>query len=80
MEPPAAVAAAMQQADAVFLHTSASLTHSQARIAAQKAGARVISMPGVSGDTFLRTQSALVLEKLVGQVIFNKTGESAPAK
>ena len=33
-----------------------------------------------SGDTFLRTQSALVLEKLIGQVIFNKAGESAPAK
>ena len=33
-----------------------------------------------SGDTFLRTQSALVLEKLVGQMIFNKAGESAPAK
>lgn len=33
-----------------------------------------------NGDTFLRTQSALVLEKLVGQVIFNKAGESAPAK
>jgi phospholipid/cholesterol/gamma-HCH transport system substrate-binding protein len=32
-----------------------------------------------SGDTFLRTQSALVLEKLIGQVIFNKAGESAPA-
>ena len=31
-----------------------------------------------NGDTFLRTQSALVLEKLVGQVIFNKTSESAP--
>jgi len=33
-----------------------------------------------SGDSFLRTQSALVLEKLVGQVIFDKTRESAPAK
>jgi phospholipid/cholesterol/gamma-HCH transport system substrate-binding protein len=33
-----------------------------------------------NGDNFLRTQSALVLEKLVGQVIFNKAGESAPAK
>lgn len=33
-----------------------------------------------SGDSFLRTQSALLLEKLVGQVIFNKAGESAPAK
>ena len=58
MEPPAAVAAAMQQANAVFLHTMASLTHSQARIAAQKSGARVISMPGVSGETFLRPMSA----------------------
>ena len=33
-----------------------------------------------NGDNFLRTQSALVLEKLVGQVIFDKAGESAPAK
>jgi phospholipid/cholesterol/gamma-HCH transport system substrate-binding protein len=33
-----------------------------------------------SGDSFLRTQSALVLEKLVGQVIFDKTRESAPTK
>ena len=33
-----------------------------------------------NGDNFLRTQSALVLEKLVGQVIFNKAGESTPAK
>ncbi len=30
------------------------------------------------GDVFLRTQSALVLEKLIGQVIFNKANESAP--
>jgi phospholipid/cholesterol/gamma-HCH transport system substrate-binding protein len=33
-----------------------------------------------NGDRFLRTQSALVLEKLVGQVIFNKAGESPPPK
>lgn len=33
-----------------------------------------------NGDTFLRTQSALVLEKLVGQVIFNKANESAPTQ
>jgi phospholipid/cholesterol/gamma-HCH transport system substrate-binding protein len=33
-----------------------------------------------NGDRFLRTQSALLLEKLVGQMIFNKAGESAPAK
>lgn len=33
-----------------------------------------------NGDAFLRTQSALVLEKLVGQVIFDKANESAPPK
>ncbi|MBI3546695.1 MAG: outer membrane lipid asymmetry maintenance protein MlaD [Gammaproteobacteria bacterium] len=33
-----------------------------------------------NGDTILRTQSALVLEKLVGQVIFNKANEPAPPK
>ncbi|BAV34483.1 ABC transporter substrate-binding protein [Sulfuricaulis limicola] len=32
------------------------------------------------GDTILRTQSALVLEKLVGQVIFNKASEAEPPK
>jgi phospholipid/cholesterol/gamma-HCH transport system substrate-binding protein len=32
------------------------------------------------GDTILRTQSALVLEKLVGQVIFNKASETEPPK
>lgn len=33
-----------------------------------------------NGDTIIRTQSALVLEKLVGQVLFSKSTESAPAK
>ena len=32
------------------------------------------------GDSILRTQSALVLEKLVGQVIFNKASETEPPK
>ena len=32
------------------------------------------------GDTIMRTQSALVLEKLVGQVLFNKASESPPPK
>lgn len=56
-EPPASVAAAMQASDVVFLHTTYSLTHSSARVQAQKAGARVISMPGVTEDGFLRTLS-----------------------
>jgi phospholipid/cholesterol/gamma-HCH transport system substrate-binding protein len=32
------------------------------------------------GDVMRTTQSALVLEKLVGQVIFNRANEPAPAK
>jgi aminopeptidase len=56
-EPPAAVLAAMQATDIVFLYTTYSLTHSSARVQAQRAGARVISMPGVTEDGFLRTLS-----------------------
>lgn len=56
-EPPASVAAAMQATDVVFLYTTYSLTHSSARVRAQQAGARVISMPGVTEDGFLRTLS-----------------------
>ena len=56
-EPPASVAAAMRATDVVFLYTTYSLTHSSARVQAQRAGARVISMPGVTEDGFLRTLS-----------------------
>jgi aminopeptidase len=56
-EPPAPAAAAMLAADVVFLYTTYSLSHSQARVQAQSAGARVISMPGVTEDGFLRTLS-----------------------
>jgi aminopeptidase len=56
-EPPAAVRAAMQAADIAYLYTTYSLTHSSARVAAQQAGARVITMPGVTEDGFLRTLS-----------------------
>jgi aminopeptidase len=56
-EPPAAVRAAMQAADIACLYTTYSLTHSSARVAAQHAGARVITMPGVTEDGFLRTLS-----------------------
>ncbi|MHB1416657.1 MAG: aminopeptidase [Chloroflexota bacterium] len=56
-EPPASTVAAMQAADVVFLYTTYSLSHSQARVKAQQTGARVISMPGVTEDGFLRTLS-----------------------
>ena len=56
-EPPLAVRAAMAQADIAYLYTTYSLTHSSARVEAQKAGARIITMPGVTEDGFLRTLS-----------------------
>lgn len=56
-EPPSAVTAAMTAVDVVFLYTTYSLSHSSARVQAQQAGARIISMPGVTEDGFLRTLS-----------------------
>jgi aminopeptidase len=56
-EPPDAVRAAMQAADIAYLYTTYSLTHSSARVAAQQSGTRVITMPGVTEDGFLRTLS-----------------------
>jgi len=47
-EPPRTVAEAMKNADVVIAPTTLSLTHTQARINAVKAGARVASMPGIT--------------------------------
>ncbi len=47
-EPPPAVAEAMLKADVVIAPTTMSLTHTQARINACKAGARIASMPGIT--------------------------------
>ncbi len=49
-EPPEPVGTAMQFSDVVLLLTSQSLTHTHARRAANRAGARVISMPGITED------------------------------
>jgi leucyl aminopeptidase (aminopeptidase T) len=79
-EPPAAVLAAMQATDIVFLYTTYSLTHSSARVQAQQAGARVISMPGVTEDGFLRTLSvdidrlARLTNRLADRVAWARTG------
>ena len=51
-EPPAAVAAAMKQADVVLCPTAKSLTHTNAKIAAQKEGSRVATMPGITEEMF----------------------------
>ncbi len=47
-EPPPAVAEAMAAADVVLAPTSKSLTHTQAKINAKMAGARIATMPGIS--------------------------------
>ncbi len=47
-EPPPAVAEAMMKADVIIAPTTFSLTHTQARINACKAGARMAFMPGIT--------------------------------
>ncbi len=49
-EPPDVVATAMEAADLIVLATRRSLTHTHARRQANRAGARVISIPGVTED------------------------------
>ncbi|WP_028549010.1 aminopeptidase [Paenibacillus sp. UNC451MF] len=52
-EPPAAISIAMENADVVLCITQHSLTHTQARKNAAKAGARLATMPGITEDMFL---------------------------
>jgi aminopeptidase len=47
-EPPVAIGEAMKNADVVIAPTTFSLTHTQAKINACKAGARIASMPGIT--------------------------------
>jgi len=49
-EPPPSVAAAMTASGVVLCPTSKSLTHTQARAAAARAGARIATMPGITED------------------------------
>jgi len=51
-EPPAAIAEAMKNVDVVAAPTTLSITHTQARINACKAGTRVASMPGITEKMF----------------------------
>lgn len=53
-EPPAFVAAAMREADAVFGIASKSLTHTNATKEARAAGTRIHTWPGVTEEIFLR--------------------------
>ncbi len=51
-EPPAAVAAAMLEADVIVCPTTESITHTNARINAVKKGARIATMPGITDEMF----------------------------
>ncbi|MGH2748220.1 MAG: aminopeptidase [Actinomycetota bacterium] len=57
-EPPAAVAAAMLEADVLIAPTSKSLSHTEARRAASARGTRAATMPGITEDMLVRTMGA----------------------
>jgi leucyl aminopeptidase (aminopeptidase T) len=52
-EPPEPVAAAMAGADVVLAPTTKSLSHTEARTAANEAGARLATLPGITDGVFL---------------------------
>jgi leucyl aminopeptidase (aminopeptidase T) len=58
IEPPRLVAEAMKNADVVIAPTSKSLSHTKARLEANKNGARIASMPTITEDIMCRTMSA----------------------
>jgi leucyl aminopeptidase (aminopeptidase T) len=57
-EPPAPVASAMIAANVVLAPTIQSLSHTYARRAANSAGVRVATLPGVTGDMLARLMNA----------------------
>jgi leucyl aminopeptidase (aminopeptidase T) len=57
-EPPVLVAEMLKACDVFIAPTSCSLTHTQARINANKMGARGATMPGITVETMLRTLNA----------------------
>jgi leucyl aminopeptidase (aminopeptidase T) len=57
-EPPATIAAAMLSAEVILAPTVQSLSHTSARKAANEAGARVATMPGVSEEMLARVMGA----------------------
>ncbi len=57
-EPPAQIAELMKMVDVVVCPTAKSLTHTDARRNASKAGVRVATMPGITIETMVRCLSA----------------------
>ncbi len=58
VEPPPAIAAAMLEADVILGATSRSISHTKARKAASKKGARIATLPGITEDIMQRTLNA----------------------
>ena len=54
-EPPKPVASFLEHADVGILVTGRSLSHTKARRRASRKGARIVSMPGVTADSLVRT-------------------------
>lgn len=53
-EPPMLIANAMRRADVIFAPTTYSITHTQARKAATRVGARIATMPGITTEMMSR--------------------------
>ena len=54
-EPPEAVAGLMKAVDVVLIPTSKSLSHTDSRREASKAGVRIATLPGITEDMMIRT-------------------------
>jgi len=54
-EPPKSVSLLMASSSAIVLLTSHSLSHTQARRRASKNGSRIISLPGITNESLIRT-------------------------
>lgn len=57
-EPPAYVAELMKLVDAILIPTSKSLSHTESRRNACKAGVRIATLPGITEDMMVRTLNA----------------------
>ncbi|MBS7635546.1 aminopeptidase [Candidatus Bathyarchaeota archaeon] len=71
MEPPVPVAAAMKAADVIMMLTTHTMTPSQARQEAQKAGARILSLGSYTTDVLLSEAlmvDFITLKPVVGEV------------
>lgn len=76
-EPPAIIAAAMKAADVVFAPTTHAITHTQARLDASAAGARVAILRGVDEDMMINgamTGDFSEIKAITGRVANALTG------